>query len=55
MVEYLLRLTDLVGALTRTPGELATGNLLLRQELEIMTRPTRKRPPLGTPESSSAC
>jgi hypothetical protein len=50
MFEYLLLLGDLARALTRTRADLVTENLPLRQELAVMTRPTRKRPPLRGPD-----
>ena len=46
MLEYLLLLAGLLRTLTRVHGDLVAENLLLRQQLAILTRPTRKRPPL---------
>src|SRR6266542_979834 len=48
MLEYVLLLAGLLRTLTRTHGDLAAENLLLRPQLAILTRPTRKRPPLRT-------
>src|SRR5262245_27223877 len=50
MLEYLLLLADLLRALVRTHGDLVAENLLLRQQLAILTRPTRKRSPVRTPD-----
>lgn len=46
MLEYLLLLVALLGAALRRHSDLVTENLLLRQQLTVMTRPTRKRPRL---------
>jgi transposase InsO family protein len=46
MLEYLLLLADLLRALIRTRRDLVAENLLLRQQLVVLSRPTRKRPPL---------
>src|SRR3989442_7915859 len=43
MLEYLLLLAGLLRTLARTHGDLVAENLLLRQQLAILTRPTRKR------------
>src|SRR6266545_287887 len=48
MLEYLLLLVGLLRTLTRTHADLVAENLLLRQQLAILTRPTRKRSPLRT-------
>src|SRR3989442_1466516 len=50
MLEYLLLLAGLLRTLTRTRGDLVAENLLLRQQLAILTRPTRTRAPLRTPD-----
>ena len=50
MLECLLLLAGLLRTFIRTHGDLAAENLLLRQQLAILTRPTRKRPPLHTPD-----
>src|SRR2546425_3635766 len=50
MLEYLLLLAGLLRTLTRTRGDLVAENLLLRQQLAILTRPTRTRSPLRTPD-----
>ncbi len=44
MLEYLLLLTNLFETLLRSRGNLVTSNLLLRQQLAVLARPTRKRP-----------
>ena len=46
MLEYLLLLVGLVRASRRSRSDLVAENLVLRQQLAILTRPTRKRPPL---------
>jgi putative transposase len=46
MLEYLLLLVGLFRATVRTHGDLLAENLLLRQQLAVLTRPTRKRPRL---------
>jgi putative transposase len=43
MLEYLALLVDLLRATIRRRGDLIAENLLLRQQLAILTRPTRKR------------
>src|SRR4051812_18733950 len=44
MFEYLLLLLGLVRATLCNRGDLVVENLLLRQQLAVLTRPTRKRP-----------
>jgi putative transposase len=46
MIEYLLLLLSLVGSVVRDREALVAENLLLRHQLEVLTRPTRKRPRL---------
>src|SRR5438128_7391151 len=46
MCEYLLLLVDLLGAIVRRRGDLIAENVLLRQQLAVLTRPTRRRPRL---------
>ena len=46
MLAYLLLLVAFVHATVRGRAELAAENLLLRQQLTVLTRPTRKRPRL---------
>jgi transposase InsO family protein len=46
MLEYLLLLVALLRAVLCRHGDLVTENLLLRQQLAVLTRPTRKRPRL---------
>jgi hypothetical protein len=48
MLEYLLLLIDLCRALLRSRSDLVAENLLLRQQLAVLTRPTRQRPRLRT-------
>ena len=48
MIEHLLLLLTLVGATVRDRGDLVAENLLLRQQLTVLTRPTRRRPRLRT-------
>ena len=43
MLDYLVLLTDLIRAALRSRRELVAENLLLRQQLAVLTRPTRKR------------
>jgi putative transposase len=50
MIEYLLLLPTLVGATVRDRGDLVVENLLLRQQLAVLTRPTRKRPRPRAPD-----
>ena len=46
MLEYLLLLTELFRTGVRRRSELVAENLLLRHQLAVLTRPTRKRPRL---------
>ena len=46
MLEYLLLLLSLIRAAVRDREALVAENLLLRQQLAVLTRPTRKRPRL---------
>jgi hypothetical protein len=46
MLEYLLLLVGLVRTAVRSQSELVAENLLLRQQLAVLTRPTRRRPRL---------
>jgi hypothetical protein len=46
MLEYLLLLVGLVRVALRDREALAAENLLLRRQLAVLTRPTRKRPRL---------
>src|SRR5438445_6555442 len=46
MIEYLLLLLSLVRAAVRDRDALVTENLLLRHQLAVLTRPTKKRPRL---------
>ncbi len=48
MLEYLLLLLSLVRATVRDRDTLVAENLLLRHQLAVLTRPTRKRPRLRT-------
>jgi hypothetical protein len=48
MLEYLLLLLSLVRSAVRDRQALVAENLLLRQQLGVLTRPTRKRPWLRT-------
>jgi putative transposase len=48
MLEYLLLLADLFRALLCSRSALIAENLLLRQQLAALTRPTRQRPRLHT-------
>ena len=48
MLEYLLLLVGLVRTALRSQSGLVTENLLLRQQLAVLTRPTRRRPRLRT-------
>src|SRR5262245_314107 len=43
MLDYLLLLADLIRAALRSRRELVAENLILRQQLAVLTRPTRKR------------
>ena len=44
MLEYLRILANLFETLLPSRGNLVTENLLLRQQLAVLARPTRKRP-----------
>src|SRR5919202_4027189 len=46
MLEYLMLLLSLIRATVRDRDALVAENLLLRQQLAVLTRPTRKRPRL---------
>src|SRR5207237_8478042 len=46
MIEYLLLLLGLVRSAVRDREALVAENLLLRHQLEVLIRPTRKRPRL---------
>ena len=46
MLAYLLLLVAFVRGSVASRAELAVENLLLRQQLAVLTRPTRKRPRL---------
>src|SRR5437899_11756122 len=46
MIEFLVLLLTLVRATLCDRGDLVAENLLLRQQLAVLTRPTRKRPRL---------
>src|SRR5215207_6097927 len=46
MLDYLLLLVTFARALVSSRAELVAENLLLRQQLAVLTRPTRKRPRL---------
>src|ERR671923_124523 len=46
MLEYLLLLLSLMRATVRDHEALAAENLLLRHQLAVLTRPTRRRPRL---------
>jgi transposase InsO family protein len=46
MCEFLLLLVDLLRAIVRRRGDLVAENVLLRQQLAVLTRPTRQRPRL---------
>jgi transposase InsO family protein len=48
MIEYLLLLITLLRAAVRSRADLIAENLLLRQQLTVLTRPTRRRPRLRT-------
>src|SRR5205823_13752319 len=48
MLEYLLLLVSLIRATMRDREALIAENLLLRHQLGVLTRPTRKRPRLRT-------
>ena len=53
MLEYLLLLLSLVRATVRDREALVAENLLLRHQLAVLTRPTRKRPRLCARDNSS--
>src|SRR5947209_9256138 len=46
MLEYLLVLLSFLGSAVRDREALVAENLLLRHQLTVLTRPTRKRPRL---------
>jgi hypothetical protein len=46
MIAYLCFLPALLRATVRDRGDLVAENLFLRQQLAVLTRPTRKRPRL---------
>src|SRR5438270_5803298 len=46
MLEYLLLLLSLLGSAMRDRDALVAENFLLRHQLAVLTRPTRKRPRL---------
>jgi hypothetical protein len=46
MLEYLLLTLGLFRATLRSRGDMVAENLLLRRQLAVLTRPTRKRPRL---------
>ncbi len=46
MLEYLHLFVALLRAALATRGDLVAENLLLRQQLAVLTRPTRRRPRL---------
>src|SRR5262245_5981629 len=46
MLEYLRLLVAVLRAVFASRGDLVAENLLLRQQLAVLTRPTRKRPRL---------
>jgi transposase InsO family protein len=48
MTDYLILLVMLLRAAVRSRADLVAENLLLRQQLTILTRPTRRRPHLRT-------
>jgi hypothetical protein len=48
MLEYLLLLVGLARTALRNQSGLVAENLLLRQQLAVLTRPTRRRPRLRT-------
>ena len=47
MIEYLLLVVALLGTTGRDRGDLIAETLLLRRQLAVLTRPTRRRPQLG--------
>ena len=46
MLEYLFLLVGVFRTVLRSHSDLAAENLLLRQQLTVLTRPTRRRPRL---------
>ena len=50
MLEYLLLLLSLLGSAVRDRDVLVAENLLLRHQLAVLTRPTRKPPRLRAPD-----
>ncbi|HEV8633095.1 MAG TPA: integrase core domain-containing protein [Chloroflexota bacterium] len=46
MIEYLLLLVALIHATVRDRGDLVAENVVLRHQLAVLTRPTRRRPRL---------
>src|SRR5262245_57597469 len=48
MIDYLILLVTLLRAAVRSRADLVAENLLLRQQLTVLTRPTRRRPRLRT-------
>ena len=48
MLEFLVLLLGAVRAGLRSRADLVAKNLLLRHQLAVLARPTRKRPPLRT-------
>jgi putative transposase len=48
MIEYVLLLVALLRATVRDRSRLVAENILLRQQLAVLTRPTRRRPRLRT-------
>jgi len=48
MIEYLLLLLSIARSAVRDREALVAENLLLRHQLAVLTRPTRKRPRLRT-------
>jgi hypothetical protein len=50
MIEHLLLLLALVGTTVRDRGDLVVENLLPRQQIAVLTRPTRKRPRRRAPD-----
>ena len=57
MLEYVLLLLGLIRAATHGHARLVSENPVVRQQLAILTRPTRQRPrlrPCGAPKSVSS-
>ena len=46
MIEYLVLLVSLVRTVLCSRADVAAENLLLRQQLTVLTRPTRRQPRL---------